>query len=258
MPPVPEPGGRRPLVYMLSRKPLAQPSRRGDPPESSFRDDSWGHGPLDTATAPLASPLLSPVPTSRPSQTRLQSSCGDHSSVFTPTQPLPQTAVSAPVRGPPPQGSPGSFHTSKPGHVCLLLRASLTPHRFRTKSEIPCSQALVPSLASGLPSSALAPQRHPLSEIPCVPTARSHRRAHALASPPAACASLRSPGDCSELASRSHCPPTGCGPHCLSQELWNCGLVSLPPRKAQGGGGVTTSFVHHPRTAVPRAKLTTF
>lgn len=31
----------------------------------------------------------------------------------------------------------GSFHTSKSGHGCLLLRASLMPYRFRTTSEIP-------------------------------------------------------------------------------------------------------------------------
>lgn len=131
----------------------------------------------------------------------------------------------------------GFLSTSKSGHVCLLLKASLMPHRFR-KSEIPRSQALVSSLASGLHSSALFPQKHLPWRFLCSHLP-SHRRAHAFASPSAVCASLRSPWDrgTEGLSHPPSCPA---------------------PRKAQGRGRVTAYFVHHPLTAVPRTKLTTF
>lgn len=135
---------RRPkaLVYTLHREPPAQASRVAIPPKALF---VMVHGDIHPWTQQLPHVQSIGKPGSAicrtAAVTTLQSSLPRQPSPVTfphcPRLPCPLLSAVQPAWQP-----RGSFYAAKSGHVCLLLRASLMPHRFRTKSEIPmCSQA---------------------------------------------------------------------------------------------------------------------
>lgn len=239
MTPVPEPCGRRPLLHtQQGAAGLARP--RGDPPKtlSVMLMGTPTHGHSNCPTSGPSAKLA--VPPAEQLQRPLFS--------LHPTPAAPVTFPTVPDGRAPSCLRPtsawqprGSFHTSKSGHGCLLLRASLMPHRFRTKSEIPtCSRPWCPL---SCPCSLDAPAGS-LCSHRLIPLAS----AHALASPSAACSSLRSPRDITELASRSHCPP------------WLSPLTASPlptGKRREGAESPPTLFTTH-QTTVPTTKLPTF